>query len=148
VNDVSAASSLMIAVPQKAANGAISITFGKDPAAPIWAKDKGITLFRSVWRKYGSDIKSIDFKDGYLVAGMAAAYTMVDTLKKAGKNLTRQGVMRAATHLKEKGNPFLLPGIVVRTTPSFRFPVTQVKLQRWTTRAWHPFGKLVSVRPG
>ena len=78
---------------------------------------------------------------------MGAAYTMVDALKKAGKNLTRDSIMRAATHLTELGNPFLLPGIVVRTTPSFRFPVTQVKLQRWRGRAWHPFGKLLSVKP-
>jgi branched-chain amino acid transport system substrate-binding protein len=148
VNDVSSASALMIAVPQKAANGSISIVFGKDPATPVFANDKGVKLFQTIWRKYGSDVKRIDFKDGYLIAGMAAAYTMVDTLKKAGKNLTRQGVMRAATHLNEKGNPFLVPGIVVRTTPSFRFPLTQVKLQRWNNRAWHPFGKLVSVRPG
>jgi branched-chain amino acid transport system substrate-binding protein len=148
VNDVSSASALMIAVPQKAANGSISIVFGKDPATPVFANDKGVKLFQTIWRKYGSDVKRIDFKDGYLIAGMATAYTMVDTLKKAGKNLTRQGVMRAATHLNEKGNPFLVPGIVVRTTPSFRFPLTQVKLQRWNNRAWHPFGKLVSVRPG
>ena len=147
VNDVSAASSLMVAVPQKAANGAISIVFGKDPAAPAWARDKGIKLFRQILRQYGSNISSRDLDDGYYVAGMAAAYTMVDTLKKAGRNLTRDAVMRAATHLNERGNPFLLPGIVVRTTPSFRFPVTQVKLQRWNRRSWHPFGKLVSVRP-
>jgi branched-chain amino acid transport system substrate-binding protein len=148
VNDVSSASALMIAVPQKAANGSISIVFGKDPATPLFANDKGIKLFQSIWKKYGSDQKSIDYKDGYLVAGMAAAYTMVDTLKKAGKNLTRQSVMRAATHLNEKGNPFVLPGITIRTTPSFRFPITQVRLQRWNNRAWHPFGKLISVRPG
>ena len=148
VNDVSSASALMIAVPQKAANGSISIVFGKDPATPIYANDKGVKLFKSIWQKYGTDVKRIDFKDGYLVAGMAAAYTMVDTLKKAGKNLTRQGVMRAATHLNEKGNPFVLPGIVIRTTPSFRFPITQVRMQRWNNRAWHPFGKLASVRPG
>jgi branched-chain amino acid transport system substrate-binding protein len=148
VNDVSSASALMSAVPQKAANGSISIVFGKDPATPLYAKDKGVKLFQSIWRKYGTDIKSIDFKDGYLIAGMAAAYTMVDTLRKAGKNLTRQSVMRAATHLNEKGNPFVIPGIVVRTTPSFRFPITQVRLQRWNNRAWHPFGKLLSVRPG
>src|SRR5919204_5018346 len=134
VNDVSSASALMVAVPQKAANGSISIVFGKDPATPIFASDKGIKLFQSIWRKYGSDQKSIDFKDGYLVAGMAVAYTMVDTLKKAGKNLTRQSVMRAATHLNEKGNPFVLPGITIRTTPSFRFPLTQVRLQRWNNR--------------
>jgi branched-chain amino acid transport system substrate-binding protein len=148
VNDVSSASALMSAVPQKAANGSISIVFGKDPATPLYAKDKGVKLFQSIWRKYGTDIKSIDFKDGYLIAGMAAAYTMVDTLRKAGKNLTRQSVMRAATHLNEKRNPFVIPGIVVRTTPSFRFPITQVRLQRWNNRAWHPFGKLLSVRPG
>ena len=137
----------MITMPQKAANGAISIVFGKDPAAPVWARDKGIALFRRILRQYGSNISSRDLLDGYYVAGMGAAYTMVDALKKAGKNLTRDSIMRAATHLTERGNPFLLPGIVVRTTPSFRFPVTQVKLQRWRGRAWHPFGKLLSVKP-
>jgi hypothetical protein len=72
---------------------------------------------------------------------------MVDTLKKAGKNLTRQGVMNAATHLTERGNPFVLPGIVIHTTPSSRFPITQVRLQRWSGGAWHLFGKLISVKP-
>ncbi len=79
---------------------------------------------------------------------MGAAFTMVDALKKAGRNPTRASVMRAATHLDERNNPFLLPGIKVRTTPSSRFPVTQVKLQRWRNKAWHPFGKLIAARPG
>src|SRR5919201_899686 len=148
VNDVSSASALMAIVPQKAANGSISIVFGKDPAAPIWRNDKGIKLFQSILKKYGSDIGSRDLQDGYYTAGMATAYTMVDALKKAGRNLTRDGIMRAATHLNEKGNPFVLPGIVVHTTPTSRFPITQVRLQRWSSRAWHPFGKLISAKPG
>src|SRR5919199_81881 len=147
VNDVSSASSLMSIVPQSTANGSISIVFGKDPAAPTWRRDKGIRLFQSILKKYGSDIGPRDLQDGYYTAGMATAYTLVDTLKKAGKNLTRDGVMRAATHLTEKGNPFVLPGIVIHTTPRSRFPLTQVKLQRWSAKAWHPFGKLISVRP-
>jgi branched-chain amino acid transport system substrate-binding protein len=147
VNDVSSASTLMEIVPQKVANGSISVVFGKDPAAPIWRNDRGIRLFQSILRKHGGNIGSRDLKDGYYAAGMAAAYTMVDTLRKAGRNLTREGVMRAATHLTERGNPFLLPGIVVKTTPSSRFPVTQVRLQRWSKNAWHPFGKLISARP-
>jgi len=53
VNDVSSASALMAIVPQKAANGSISIVFGKDPAAPIWRNDKGIKLFQSILKKYG-----------------------------------------------------------------------------------------------
>jgi branched-chain amino acid transport system substrate-binding protein len=148
VNDVASASSLMAIVPQSAANGTISIVFGKDPAAPIWARDKGIKLFQTILKKYGSGISSRDLKDGFYVAGMASAYTMVDTLRRAGKNLTRAGVMRAATHLNERGNPFLLPGITVKTSPSKRFPVTQVRLQRWRAKAWHPFGKLISAQPG
>jgi branched-chain amino acid transport system substrate-binding protein len=148
VNDVSSASSLMAIVPQSAANGSISIVFGKDPAAPLWAKDKGIRLFQSILRKYGSGVGSRDLKDGYYVAGMASAFTLVDALRKAGKNLTRAGIMRAATHLNEKNNPFLLPSIVVKTSPTKRFPVTQVRLQRWKAKAWHPFGKLLSAQPG
>jgi branched-chain amino acid transport system substrate-binding protein len=148
VNDVSSASALMAIVPQKAANGAISIAFGKDPASPQWRNDKGIKLFQSILKRYGNDITSRDLKDGYFTAGMATAYTMVTTLKKAGRNLTRQSVMRAATHLTEKGNPFVLPGIVIRTTPTSRFPLTQVRLQRWQNNAWRPFGKLIAARPG
>jgi branched-chain amino acid transport system substrate-binding protein len=147
VNDVSSASALMAIVPQKAANGSISIVFGKDPAAPIWRNDKGIKLFQAILKKYGSSVNSRDLQDGYFTAGMATAYTMVNTLKKAGKNLTRQSVMNAATHLTEKGNPFVLPGIVIRTTPTSRFPLTQVRLQRWSNNSWHPFGKLISAKP-
>jgi branched-chain amino acid transport system substrate-binding protein len=148
VNDVSSASELMSIVPQKAANGSISIVFGKDPASPQWRNDKGIKLFQSILKKHGNDIGSRDLKTGYFTVGMAGAYTMVTTLKKAGRNLTRQSVMRAATHLTEKGNPFVLPGIVIRTTPKSRFPLTQVRLQRWQNNAWRPFGKLINARPG
>ena len=147
VNDVSSASALMEIVPQKAANGSISIVFGKDPAAPLWKSDKGVRLFQSILKQYGSDIGARDLKDGYYTAGMATAYTLVDVLKKAGRNLTRESVMRAATHLTEKNNPFVLPGIVIRTTPTSRFPLTQVRLQRWSSKSWHPFGKLISAKP-
>jgi branched-chain amino acid transport system substrate-binding protein len=147
VNDVSSASALMLAVPQKAANGSISIVFGKDPAAPLWKKDKGVRLFQSILKKYGSDIGSRDLDNGFFTAGMATAFTMVDTLRKAGKNLTRAGVMRAATHLNEKNNPFVLPGIVIKTTPTSRFPLTQVRLQRWSNKSWHPFGPMLSAKP-
>jgi branched-chain amino acid transport system substrate-binding protein len=147
VNDVSSASALMAIVPQNAADGSISIVFGKDPAAPIWKRDKGIRLFQSILKQYGSNIGSRDLQDGYYTAGMATAYTLVDALKKAGTNLTRDGIMRAVTHLNEKGNPFVLPGIVIHTTPSSRFPLTQVRLQRWSQKAWHPFGKLISIKP-
>jgi len=143
VNDVAAATSLMQLSPPKATEGAISIVFGKDPDAPIWKRDKGLKLFRSVMSRYAGG----QTPNGYYAAGMAAAYTLVDTLKKAGKNLTRKSVMTAATHLNEKSNPFVLPGIRIHTTPSYRFPISQVRLERWHKGHWVLFGPLLSAKP-
>jgi branched-chain amino acid transport system substrate-binding protein len=143
VNDVAAATSLMQLSPPKATEGALSIVFGKDPDAPIWNRDKGMKLFRSVMARYAAGQNP----NGYYAAGMAAAYTLVDTLKKAGKNLTRKSVMTAATHLNEKSNPFVLPGIRIHTTPSYRFPISQVRLERWHKGHWVLFGPLLSAKP-
>jgi len=143
VNDVAAATSLMELSPPKATEGALSIVFGKDPDAPLWKRDKGMKLFRSVMSRYAAGQNP----NGYYAAGMAAAYTLVDTLKKAGKNLTRKSVMTAATHLNEKSNPFVLPGIRIHTTPSYRFPISQVRLERWHKGHWVLFGPLISAKP-
>jgi branched-chain amino acid transport system substrate-binding protein len=77
--------------------------------------------------------------------GMAVAYTMVDTLGKAGRNPTRASVLRAATHLKET-NPFLLPGVRIETSPSDYYPMDKVKLARYRGSHWQFFGKLVNAR--
>jgi branched-chain amino acid transport system substrate-binding protein len=143
VNDVAAATSLMQLSPPKATEGALSIVFGKDPDEPMWKRDKGMKLFRSVMSRYAAG----QTPNGYYAAGMASAYTLVDTLKKAGKNLTRKSVMTAATHLNEKSNPFVLPGIRIHTTPSYRFPISQVRLERWHKGHWVLFGPLLSARP-
>lgn len=144
VNDVSAAAPLMQLAPARTAAGAISIVYLKDPVSPTWRKDPGIALYRQILARYG---KGIPPSDGYAIAGMASAFTLVDTLKHAGENLTRAGVMKAAASLTEANNPFLLPGIVVRTSPKYRFPVSQVQLQRWTKGHWQLFGGLLPARP-
>jgi branched-chain amino acid transport system substrate-binding protein len=143
VNDVAAATSLMQLSPPKATEGALSIVFGKDPDSPMWKRDKGMKLFRSIMSRYAAG----QTPNGYYAAGMASAYTLVDTLKKAGKNLSRKSVMTAATHLNEKSNPFVLPGIRIHTTPSYRFPISQVRLERWHKGHWVLFGPLLSAKP-
>jgi hypothetical protein len=55
--------------------------------------------------------------------------------------------MTAATHLNEKSNPFVLPGIRIHTTPSYRFPISQVRLERWHKGHWVLFGPLLSAKP-
>jgi branched-chain amino acid transport system substrate-binding protein len=143
VNDVASASSIMVLNPASTAEGAISILWGKDPATPAFAHDPGVALAGRIIKRY---VPGGNPSDGFLVAGMAEAFSLVDALNAAGKNLTRAGLMKAVTHMNETNNPFLVPGVTVHTTPSFRFPISKVRLQRWHKGHWVPFGSPVSGR--
>jgi branched-chain amino acid transport system substrate-binding protein len=122
-------------------NGSISIAFVKDPTSKTWAKDKTVLLYHSILRRFMPGAKFLDVYNYY---GMAVAYTMVDTLRRAGKNPTRQSVLRAATHLNEV-NPFLLPGIRIRTSPNDYYPMDKARFVRYGNGHWTYFGKLVDA---
>jgi branched-chain amino acid transport system substrate-binding protein len=77
---------------------------------------------------------------------MSVAHTFVAALKKAGKNPTRDSIMRAATHLTIRNDPFLLPGVTVRTTSGDHFPLDQARLERYHRGHWVVFGGLFRVR--
>jgi hypothetical protein len=127
---------------QKQVEGAVSIAFVKDPTAKQWARDKAVRLYKTIMKRF---LPSAPADDVFNYYGVAVAYTMVDTLKKAGRNLTRASVLRAATHLNET-NPFLLPGVRIRTTPNDYYPMDTVKLARYHGTHWQFFGKFVSAR--
>jgi hypothetical protein len=85
--------------------------------------------------------------DVYHYYGMAVAHSMVYSLRKAGRNLTRAGLRRAVTHLDQTDNPFLLPGVAVRTSPRNYFPIAKAKLFRYSAKGqWVPFGRLLAAR--
>jgi branched-chain amino acid transport system substrate-binding protein len=126
---------------QKQVENSVSIAFVKDPTAKQWAKDKTVRLYRTILKRYLPGAKADDV---FYYYGMAVAYTMVDTLKKAGRNPTREGVLRAATHLNEQ-NPFLLPGVRVKTSPNDYYPLGKVRLARYRGTHWQFFGSLVNA---
>jgi branched-chain amino acid transport system substrate-binding protein len=123
-------------------DGSISIAFVKDPTSPVWKNDKTVKLYRSILARYLPNAKPLDV---YLYYGMAVAYTMVDALRHAGANPTRDSLLRAATHLNET-NPFLLPGIRITTSPNDYYPMKKARFVRYTHELWVLFGKLVDAR--
>jgi hypothetical protein len=131
-----------VASSRNEVDGSISIAFVKDPTSKQWAKDKTVQLYQSILQRF---LPSAKVEDVFNYYGMAVAYTMVDTLRQAGRSPTRASVLEAATHLDET-NPFLLPGIRVKTSPSDYYPIDQVKLARYRRDHWQFFGKLVSAR--
>jgi branched-chain amino acid transport system substrate-binding protein len=123
--------------------GSISIAFIKDPTnLKKWGKDAGVLLYRRIMRKYEPGRNA---NDAYHEYGMAVAFTLVDALQHAGKDLTRESLMRAATSLSERNNPFLLPGIVVKTSSTDRHALEQAQLYRYHEKVWREFGPLQSA---
>jgi hypothetical protein len=81
--------------------------------------------------------------DIFNVYGMAQGWTFVEALKAAGKNPTRQGLMNALVNLDTSDNPFLLPGMKLKTSPkSDHFPLDQAVLVRFGNAHFSPFGHL------
>ena len=113
--------------------GALSVAFLKNPNDPVWAKDPVTALYRQILKKYAPSAKATDVYNWY---GMTAAWTMVETLKQAGPKLTRAGLLKAAQSLNLKSNPFLLPGITIRTSPTNYFPLANVYLYRYDNAQW------------
>ena len=77
---------------------------------------------------------------------MTVAWTMVETLKNAGRNLTRASLLKAAQSLNTGANPFLLPGIRLRTSRTDYRPMDHVYLYRYDNAQWVKASGLLRAR--
>lgn len=127
----------------KETNGALSFAFVKDPTSPAWRKDPAVRLYKRILERYDPGGRVNDVYNWY---GMTVAYSMVDALRHAGRNPTRASLLRAATHMDERTNPFLLPGVRVRTSPTNYFPIAKARMVRYRKTLWVLFGPLVTPR--
>jgi branched-chain amino acid transport system substrate-binding protein len=148
VNSVSSASNIMEIASDggtnNRVNGAISIQFLKDPTDPKWARTPGMRLYRQIMKRH---LRRANANDVYHVYAMSAAHSFVEALRKAGRNPTRSSLMAALARLNSRNNPFLIPGVAIKTGRTDRFPIEQVQLQRWSVNRqrdgrWAAFGPL------
>jgi branched-chain amino acid transport system substrate-binding protein len=125
----------------KLAAGAVSIAFVKDPTDPKWRTDTTMKLYRSIMKRFAP---AANATDAYNVYGMAVAWTTVELLRKLGKTPTRAALVKAVSDMNVSKNPFLLPGIAIKTGVDDHFPVEQMVLQRWSNGGWRTFGGIWS----
>ena len=148
VNNVSANRLFELAAAQNGANldGIISTAY--TASSTTQANLPGMKLAKSIIHQYAPSLdQSLAQGDGNIVYGLGVAWTFVDALKHAGKNLTRASLMHALRNLKETKNPFVYPGMTVTTSKKRTFPMEQLKLMKWSggkTGDWHAFGKIYS----
>lgn len=102
---------------------------------PTWNQTsiKGMLLAKSIIAKYQPDLLS-DFAQGdsNLVYGMAVAWTFVYALQNAGKNPTRASLETALHSMNTTKNPFVYPGIRIKTSKTDGFPIEQLIMTKWT----------------
>jgi branched-chain amino acid transport system substrate-binding protein len=143
LNAVSGTSNIMVLASEGGRNrlveGTITTTVLKDPTDPRWKNDPGMRQYRALLSKYA---KGANPNDVYHVYGMAVAYETVAVFKRLGANPTRVALMARARSISSAKNPFLLPGVSVKTGKGDNFPIQQGQLQRWTKGRFVPVGGL------
>jgi branched-chain amino acid transport system substrate-binding protein len=147
INSVSAVDTVMAAAAERAGAGfvagAISTAYLKNPSNPSYNTDATVRRYRDILRRFGPS--GANPNNTFYYYGMAKAYDTVRLLYLAGRNPTRESLMRA-TRIMNWVNPFTLRGIRVKTSQTDRFPISQIRLVRYTNGSWTEFGPLFQGR--
>ncbi|WP_159005592.1 ABC transporter substrate-binding protein [Bradyrhizobium sp. S69] len=123
------------------AQGILSAAYAKDGADSQWDNDEGMKKFYAFLAKYAPEANKAD---GSVVFGYGQAQTMVQVLKQAGDDLTRENVMKQAASLKDFTPDTLLPGVKINTSATDFYPVEQLQMMRFKDQKWELFGPVIS----
>jgi branched-chain amino acid transport system substrate-binding protein len=121
-----------------ASNGALTLGYTKDPTDPQFQKGKEWDDWVAYMKKYHP---TGALNDNFNVYGYSVAQTLVQVLKQAGDNLTRDNVMKQAANL-DMTLPMLLPGVNVKTGPDDFYPIERGQLMKFNGKSWELFGKV------
>ena len=147
-NNVSANRIFMQLAASKGANpnGVISTNYLE--SSTTQANLKGMQLGKKIIHTYAPALDAqFAAGDSNLVYGLAVGWTFVDALKHAGKNPTRKSLMHALRTMNEKNNPFIYPGMSVKTSKKDAFPMEQLIFEKWGGGAggdWKTTGKVLN----
>jgi ABC-type branched-subunit amino acid transport system substrate-binding protein len=129
----------------EASEGILSAGYLKDASDAQWKDDEGMKKFMTFIDKY---MPGANISDANLVYGYAAAQTMVQVLKQAGDELTRENVMKQAASLRDFAPDTLIPGIKINTSATDFAPIEQLKMMQFKGGKWDFFGDIISAEAG
>ena len=136
---VATAKSVIGPVGDEKLKGLMSTESTKDPTNPVWANDPAVKDYLAWVDKYVP--KQDRASDRASPLGYISAQTMVEVLKRAGDDLTRDNIMKVATSLHNVAIPLLLPGITLNTSETDYFPIHALQLKRYDGTRWQLVGK-------
>jgi branched-chain amino acid transport system substrate-binding protein len=147
-NNVSANPVFMRIAAQNGANPNGVLSTNYLASATTQANLPGMKLAKNIIHKYAPALdQSFAGGDSNIVYGLSVGWTFAHELKRAGKNPTRKSLMKALRTMNEKNNPFIYPGMSVKTSKKRTFPMQQLIFIKWSgggTGDWHPTGKVLN----
>lgn len=138
VNSANSVGSVLKPAGLEASKGIISATYLRDPTDPATQATKEYQDYAACIKQYYPSGEATNVLN---VIGYTAAQTLVQTLKQAGDNLTRENVMKQALNLNV-ALPMLQPGITVHTGPTDAYPIEKMQLIRFNGSDYDAFGGL------
>ena len=150
VNSVSATDTFMKLALQNSdaatVDGSISTAYLMDPQNPAYANKAGMKLYRAQMAKFAPQA---DANNSLYFYGFAKAWDVAKVLGLSGKVPSRSKLMYAVRHMNWT-SPYTIPGVVEKTTPSDPFPLSQLKLIKFSasTARWTEFGSLLNGHGG
>jgi ABC-type branched-subunit amino acid transport system substrate-binding protein len=121
--------------------GIMSSVYVKDPSDPGWDNDAGMKEWKAWITKY---MPEVDSRDQNYVNSYNEGMVLVQALKQAGNNLSRDNILKEALNIKDMQLPMMLPGIKVNTSPTDYYPIEDMQMMRWSGKQWVRFGDLLS----
>jgi branched-chain amino acid transport system substrate-binding protein len=123
------------------AKGLISVGYVKDPSEAIWKDDPGVKEYLAFMEKYFPDG---DKGSNFNVYGYITAELMVKVLKQCGDDLTRENVLKQASHLDHVDLGMLLPGITITTSPTDYRVNKQLQMIKFDGEHWQNIGGIIT----
>ena len=116
------------------ATGAVSASFMKDPSDPTLQDDPEVKAWNAWIDKYipGADKRNNSYWFPYLKGFMLKAI-----LENAGKEPTRESVLKAANTLPKMRVPLMLDGVTIEGTPELK----TMSIIRFDGKRWVPLGQ-------
>jgi branched-chain amino acid transport system substrate-binding protein len=122
--------------------GVISTESTVDPSDPESANDPAAKDYLAWVNQYTPEQDHAS--DASSPLGYVSAENMVEVLKRAGDDLTRDNIMKVATSMRDQSLPLLLPGITLNTSADNYFPIHTLQLKRYDGTRWVLIGKPIS----
>jgi len=127
------------------AQGILTTAYIKDPTDPQWKDDAAYKEWLAFMNEYHPEG---DKTSSFTVYGYTVTQALVQVLKQAGDDLTRENIMKQAASLKNVQLPMLLPGVAMNTSPNDFYPIEQMQMSVFKGDSFERFGPVISGEVG